>query len=146
MHGVEAEGLERRDRRLVGVELRRRRENDVVDKVAAAVVVVADESGAGRNALDDLDQTRVDAMLDQAVQHDLTESVVADRADEDASPAGQRRLVDEDSGRAGGIGPGIGRTNPVPAVLGRTDELDQEIADTADFGAAPHDDPPWKFL
>ena len=84
MHGVEAEGGKRCDRRLVRVELRRRRQDDVVDKVAAAVVVVADEGGAGRNALDDLDQARVDAMLDQAIQLNLTESVVADRADEDA--------------------------------------------------------------
>ena len=84
MHDVEPEGVERRERRLVGVELRRRREDDVVNEVAAAVVVVADEGGAGRNALHDLDQACVDAVLDQAIQHDLTESVVADGADEDA--------------------------------------------------------------
>ena len=58
-------------------------------------------------------------MLDEALELDLAEGVVADRADEDAAAADLRRLVDEDSGRAGRIGPGIGPRPPVLSVLGR---------------------------
>ena len=84
MHDVELKSGESRDRRGARVELRGGGKSDVVDEIAAAVVIVADEGRAGRNAVARARSVAVDAMLDQPVDNDVAESVVADRADENA--------------------------------------------------------------
>ena len=80
-------------------------------------------------------------MPDQTIQHNLTKSVVADGADENALPTRLRRLIDENPRGARRKRSGVGSQPLVTAVPGRANELDQEVADTADFCAAGHEKP-----
>ena len=98
---VQPESLQGRDHRVTAIELCGGRMRNVEHEVAAAVVVVADEGGAGRHTLHDLDQTGINAIGDEAIEDDLAKGIIADRADKDAGGTGTRRLIDEDAGRAG---------------------------------------------
>ena len=124
-----SEGQQPFDGRLVGGKLRGRRMHDVVDEVAAAIGVVADEGTAGRQIGVNGDQAVVDAVGAKPLQDDLAEGVVAHRADEDRAAAAARRLVDEDARRAARIGARVGAEAPVAAALVGADKLDEKLAD-----------------
>ena len=104
MHHVEAKSLELGDGRVIPAKLRRGGKNDVVNEVTTAVVVVADERRSRRHAYDDANELGLDAVLNQALEHDFAKRVVAYRAHEDAASADLRGLIDEDARRPGGIG------------------------------------------
>ena len=139
MHGVELELHESRDCFGAGVELRGGGKSDVVDEVATAVVVVADEGRAGRRSGDARDEIAVDPMLDQAIDNDGAEGVVADGAHENAIGAHLRRLVDEDAGRPGRKRSAIDVRAAMAPVLALADELDQELARASDPTLAAHE-------
>ena len=65
MHDVEPELTKRRQSRLIDLELRRGGVDYVVDEIAAAVVVVANEGGAGRRAFDNADEFGRNAVLNE---------------------------------------------------------------------------------
>ena len=117
------------DHRLVGGKARGSRMHDVVDEVAAAVGIVADESAAGRQLGVDGDQAVVNAVGPKTLQDDLAESIGAHRAHKNRTAAAARRLVDEDARRAAGIGPRVGSDAPMAAALVGADKLDEKLAD-----------------
>ena len=123
-----AESAQAFDHRLIGGKARRSRMHDVVDEVAAAVGVVADESAAGPVGVDG-DQAVVNAVGPKTLQDDLAESIGAHRANKNRTAAAARRLVDEDARRATGIGARVGSDAPMTAALVGADKLDEKLAD-----------------
>ena len=106
---------------------------DVEDEAAAAVLAVADEGAAGAFAGGDGDAAGIHAVLLQAAQVEGAEVVVADARDDGAGRAQFADLVDEDGGRAGGVGAGerLGFKEAVAFAAG--DDFDEDFADGEDF-------------
>src|SRR5262249_30706427 len=127
VHHVEPELLKSCDCFGVCVELRSGRKSDVVDEVAAAVVVVADEGRAGRCLGHARNPIAVNSMLDQAVDDDEAKSVVTDCSDKNAIGAHLRGLIDEDAGHPGRKRSAIGVCAAMAPVLALADELNQEL-------------------
>jgi hypothetical protein len=141
MHDLEAESEKRRDGFIARVEPRGGGKRDIIDKIPASIVVVADEGGSGGNAFHRPDQSGVDAIVSEPLNHDRAKSVIADRANENTVPSRARRLIDENSRSARGKRPGINARASMAAVLARTYEFHEKLADTANFRPTRHAPP-----
>ena len=80
---------------------------NIENKIATAIVIIADKSAACRHALDRAYQRGVDPRLGQPLQDKRAKRIISDRADKNARSPGARRLVNEDARCAGRKWPGI---------------------------------------
>src|SRR3989338_7442417 len=98
--------------------MRRCRMRDVEHEIAAAVAVIADMGGAGRNTLDHADQGKINAVLLQSPQQHGAKSIIPDRARKDRASA-------ETSGNPGRLHTPAQHADPV----GYREDVLQVVAD-----------------